>query len=256
MAETSASKQASPESRRGKRYRAALAALTGPGGLPRAGKNGDGRSPAEALRLVKETASAKFDERVDVAICLGVDPRQGEQMVRGSVLLPHGSGKSPRVAAFAKGEAAQLAEEAGADTVGAEDLVARIEAGWDEFDILVATRDMMRLVGRLGKKLGPRMPNPKAGTVSDDLAKTIRDLKAGRIEFRMDKGGVIHASVGRCSFSLEQLTENFAALISAILRARPAAAKGQFFRKICLSSSMGPSLLVDPDEAQAAAEKL
>jgi large subunit ribosomal protein L1 len=232
---------------RGKRYRAALETL--------GGGNGGGRTAPEALRLVKEGASAKFDERIDVAIRLGVDPRQGDQMVRGSAVLPHGSGKAPRVVAFAKGEAARAAEEAGAEVVGAEDLVARIEGGWKEFDILVATREMMRLVGRLGKKLGPRMPNPKAGTVSDDLGKTIRDLKAGRVEFRVDKGGVIHASLGSCSFSLEQLTENFAALISAILRVRPSGAKGQFLRKIFLSSSMGPSVEVDPAEAQAAAEK-
>jgi large subunit ribosomal protein L1 len=232
--------------RHGKRYQAAAATLD----------REQLYSPEEALRLVKDAASAKFDETVELAVRLGVDARAGEQMVRGTVTLPHGTGKSPRVAAFARGEAAQQAEEAGADVVGAEDLVAKIEGGWKDFDVLVAAREMMRIVGRLGKRLGPRMPNPKAGTVGEDIAAIIRDLKGGRVQFRMDRTGVVQSAIGKASYEPEKLTENFGTLIGAILRARPAAAKGQYLRKIAVSSTMGPSVSVDPSSAQALAESM
>ncbi len=232
--------------RHGKRYQAAVATLD----------REQLYSPEEALRLVKDAASAKFDETVELAVRLGVDARAGEQMVRGTVTLPHGTGKSPRVAAFARGEAAQQAEEAGADVVGAEDLVAKIEGGWKDFDVLVAAREMMRVVGRLGKRLGPRMPNPKAGTVGEDIAAIIRDLKGGRVQFRMDRSGVVQSAIGKASYEPEKLTENFGTLIGAILRARPAAAKGQYLRKIAVSSTMGPSVPVDPSSAQALAESM
>jgi len=230
----------------GKRYQTAVATL----------ERQELASPREALQRVKETASAKFDETVDVAIRLGVDAKSGEQMVRGTVTLPHGSGKSPRVVAFARGEAAQAAEEAGADLVGAEDLVAKIEGGWKDFDVLVAARDMMRVVGRLGKRLGPRMPNPKAGTVGEDLGRIVRDLKGGRVQFRMDRGANLQVPMGKVSYTVEQLEENFGTFILAVLRARPASAKGQFIRRIAISSTMGPSILVDPTQAQALAETL
>jgi large subunit ribosomal protein L1 len=211
-------------------------------------------SPEEALQRVKERASAKFDETVDVAIKLGVDAKSGEQVVRGIVTLPHGPGKSPRVLVFARGEAVSQAEAAGADEVGGEELVAKIEAGYKDFDVLVASREMMRVVGRLGKRLGPRMPNPKAGTVGDDVAAIVRDLKSGRVQFRMDRGGVLQVPIGRVSYQPTQLQENFAALLGAILRARPSNAKGQYLRKISISSTMGPSLLIDTNQAQSAAE--
>jgi large subunit ribosomal protein L1 len=232
--------------KQGKRYQTAVATL----------ERQALASPREALQQVKETASAKFDETVDVAIRLGVDAKSGEQMVRGIVTLPHGSGKSPRVVAFARGEAAQAAEEAGADLVGAEDLVAKIEGGWKDFDVLVAARDMMRVVGRLGKRLGPRMPNPKAGTVGEDLGRIVRDLKGGRVQFRMDRGANLQVPMGKVSYTVEQLEENFGTFILAVLRARPASAKGQFIRRIAISSTMGPSILVDPTQAQALAETL
>ncbi|MFB3882954.1 MAG: 50S ribosomal protein L1 [Armatimonadota bacterium] len=230
----------------GKRYEAAVATLD---------RNGLS-SPQEAIARVKQMASAKFDETVDVAIRLGVDSKSGEQTVRGIVTLPHGSGKAPRVVVFARGEAASAAEQAGADTVGGEELVAKIEGGWKDFDVVVAARDMMRVVGRLGKRLGPRMPNPKAGTVGDDLGKIVRELKSGRVQFRVDRAGNIHAPIGKASFSAEQLVENFGTLMLSILRARPASAKGQFVRKINISSTMGPSVGIDPAQAQALAETL
>jgi large subunit ribosomal protein L1 len=230
----------------GKRYESAVATLD---------RNGV-TSPEEAMQRIKQMASAKFDETVDVAIRLGVDPKSGEQTVRGIVTLPHGSGKSPRVLAFAKGEAATAAEQAGADVVGGEELVAKVEGGWKDFDVVVAARDMMRVVGRLGKRLGPRMPNPKAGTVGDDLGKIVRELKSGRVQFRVDRSGNVHAAIGKASFSAEQLTENFGTLMLSILRARPPSAKGQFVRKINVSSTMGPSVTVDPAQAQALAETL
>ncbi|MDI6829086.1 MAG: 50S ribosomal protein L1, partial [Armatimonadota bacterium] len=187
--------------------------------------------PEEALALVKELASAKFDETVDVAVRLGVDPRHGDQMVRGTTTLPHGTGKVRKVAVFAKGEKAKEAEEAGADVVGAEDLVKKIEEGWRDFDILVATPDMMSMVGKLGRILGPRMPNPKSGTVTMDIAKVVRDIKtASRVEYRVDKAGNIHAPIGKVSFSTEKLVENLRTLVEALIRAKPAAAKGTYLK--------------------------
>ena len=230
--------------RHGKRYEAATATL----------ERARLYSPEEALEEVKKTASAKFDETVEVAIRLGVDAKSGEQMVRGVIKLPHGSGKSPRVVAFARGEAAQQAQDAGADVVGAEDIVAKIEGGWKEFDVLVAARDMMRVVGRLGKRLGPRMPNPKAGTVGEDIGAIVRELKGGRIQFRMNRGGVVQVPIGLASYEVSQLQENLVTLLEAVLRARPAATKGQYLRKIAISATMGPSVLVDLSQAQALAE--
>ena len=209
--------------------------------------------PEKALQAVKDAANAKFNETVEVAIRLGVDPRQGDQMVRGSVNLPHGTGKSPKIAVFARGDNATAAEEAGADVVGAEDLVQRIDEGWKEFDILVATRDMMGIVGRLGRKLGPRMPNPKAGTVTENIAQTVRDLKGGKAAFRVDKAANIHVPIGKVSYTVEQLEENFNTLVQALLRAKPASSKGAYLKKITVTSTMGPSFKVDASAAQAKA---
>ncbi|MHB1001098.1 MAG: 50S ribosomal protein L1 [Armatimonadota bacterium] len=212
--------------------------------------------PSEAIAAVKEAASAKFNETVDVAIRLGVDPRHGDQMVRGTASLPHGTGKVRRVAVFAKGEKAQQALDAGADTVGAEDLVAQIQNGWREFDILVATPDVMSMVGKLGRTLGPRMPNPKAGTVTMDVERVIRDIKsAARVEYRVDKAGIIHMAIGKVSFSVDQLIENLGTLISALLKARPSSAKGRYLKKITVSSTMGPGIDIDVQRAQALAER-
>jgi len=230
----------------GKRYKEALTKI----------EKGKLWEPAEALAAVKELASAKFDETVDVAVRLGVDPRHGDQMVRGTTTLPHGTGKSRRVAVFAKGDKAQAAIDAGADTVGAEDLVKQIEGGWREFDILVATPDVMSMVGKLGKILGPRMPNPKSGTVTMDVDKVIKDIKsAARAEYRVDKAGTIHMAIGKVSFDAEKLVENLAALISALLKARPAAAKGRYLKRITVSSTMGPGFDLDTQKTQAIAEK-
>jgi len=229
----------------GKRYRSAVEKI----------KLSESLSPQQAAAALKETASAKFDETIDAAVRLGVDAKKGEQMVRGIVALPHGSGKKVRVAVFARGERASDAEQAGADVVGAEDLVQRIDQGWKEFDVLVATRDMMPIVGRLGKKLGPRMPNPKSGTVAEDVAKVVRDLKGGRIEFRMDKAGIVHAPIGKASFPAEHLAENLSAFIAAVSRARPPSAKGQFIKRISISATMGPSIAVDPGLALESAER-
>jgi large subunit ribosomal protein L1 len=202
----------------------------------------------EAVRLVKETATAKFDESIDVAVRLGVDPRHSDQMVRGAVVLPHGTGRRVRVAVFAKGERAREAEEAGADVVGAEDLVERIQGGWLEFDAAVATPDMMGLVGRIGKILGPRglMPNPRTGTVTFDVRNAVQEIKAGKVEFRTEKAGIVHVPIGKASFSEEALRANLAALIDALQKARPQAAKGQYIRSITLSSTMGPGIHVNP----------
>ena len=219
-------------------------------------EKGKAWDPQEALATVKELANAKFDETVDVAVRLGVDPRHGDQMVRGTTSLPHGTGKARRVAVFAKGDKAQAATDAGADVVGAEDLVKQIQEGWREFDILVATPDVMSIVGKLGKILGPRMPNPKSGTVTMDVERVIKDIKsAARVEYRVDKAAAIHMAIGKCSFDTEKLTENLAALISALLKARPAAAKGRYLKKITVSSTMGPGLDLDVAKAQALAEK-
>jgi large subunit ribosomal protein L1 len=207
----------------------------------------------EAIAALQEAASAKFDETVELAIKLGVDPAKGEQSVRGVLTLPHGTGKTPRVVVFARGEAATEAEEAGADRVGAEELVEAIDGGWDEFDILVAHPEVMRLVGRLGKKLGPRMPNKKAGTLDTDVGRIVRELKEGRVEFKMDKGAVLHVAVGKASFEPSQLEENIRALLDAVTRARPASAKGRYIVSMALSSTMGPGIKIDPGEALAAA---
>ncbi|HAH85922.1 MAG TPA: 50S ribosomal protein L1 [Armatimonadetes bacterium] len=218
--------------------------------------NEGARGPEEAIQAIKDAASAKFDETIEVAIRLGVDPRHGDQMVRGTTTLPHGTGKVKKVAVFAKGEKAQEAADAGADTVGAEDLVTQIQNGWRDFDILVATPDVMSMVGKLGRLLGPKMPNPKAGTVTMDVERVVKDIKsAARVEFRVDKAGIIHMPIGKVSFTAEQLTENLAALISALLKARPAAAKGRYLKKIVVSSTMGPGVGVDVQKAQALAER-
>jgi large subunit ribosomal protein L1 len=201
----------------------------------------------DALGLVKKFPGAKFDETVDMSLRLGVDPKHADQMVRGAIVLPHGIGKAVRVAVFAKGEKEREARDAGADVVGAEDLVERIQGGWMEFDSTIATPDLMGQVGRLGKVLGPRglMPNPKLGTVTFDVGRAVREAKAGKVEFRVDKAGNVHVPVGRKSFALEQLAENAMALLEAIVRAKPSASKGQYLRSITLSSTMGPGVHVD-----------
>ncbi len=203
----------------------------------------------EAIKLVKELATAKFDETVELAVNLNVDPRKADQMVRSTVVLPHGTGKQVRVLVFAKGEKEKEAREAGADYVGAEDLVEKIQGGWLEFDKAVATPDVMPIVGKLGRILGPRglMPNPKVGTVTFDIAKAVKELKAGRVEFRVDKGGIVHIPVGKASFDEDKLLENIKAAIEAILRAKPSAVKGKYIKRITLSSTMGPGVRVDLD---------
>jgi large subunit ribosomal protein L1 len=211
----------------------------------------------EAIELAKRTATAKFPETVDVAIRLGVDPRHGDQMVRGTTNLPHGTGRVRRVAVFAKGELAEAAQAAGADVVGAEDLITQIQQGWRDFDILLATPDMMGQVGRaLGRTLGPRMPSPRAGTVTNDIGRVVRDIKsAARVEYRVEKAGIIHMPIGKVTFTTEQLVENFAVLLNALLKARPSAAKGRYLRGITVASTMGPGFRVDTQRAQAMAEK-
>ncbi len=201
----------------------------------------------EVFPLVKSLSFARFDETVEMAIRLGVNPRHADQMVRGGVVLPSGTGKSVRVLVFAKGEKEQEAREAGADYVGAEDLIAKISAGWLDFDTAVATPDMMSAVSRIGKILGPRglMPNPKSGTVTFDLARVIREIKAGRVEFRVDRGGIVHAPIGKVSFPEGALYENAKALLEAVVRAKPASAKGQYLRSIAVSSTMGPGIKID-----------
>lgn len=209
----------------------------------------------EAVALVKDVAYADFDETVEIAMRLGVDPRHADQMVRGTVVLPHGTGKEVRVIAFATGEKVKEAEEAGADEVGGEELAERIEGGWMDFDAVVATPDMMRVVGRLGRVLGPRglMPNPKAGTVTMEIGQAIEDIKAGKVEFRVEKSGVLQGPVGKVSFDAEQLEDNTRAFIDAILRNRPAAAKGRFVRTATVSSTMGPGVRLE-DSLTAIAE--
>ncbi len=209
--------------------------------------------PAEAFRLLKEIASAKFDETVELAVKLGVNPKHADQQVRGATVLPHGTGKSVRVIVFAKGEKIREAEEAGADVVGAEDLAEKIQAGWLDFDVAVATPDVMGLVGKLGRILGPRglMPNPKTGTVTFDLARAIAEIKAGKVEYRTDKAGNIHVPLGKVSFSEEQLLGNFYTVIEALIKAKPAAAKGQYLRSIAISSTMGPGIKINTQKAAA-----
>jgi large subunit ribosomal protein L1 len=201
----------------------------------------------EAVPLLQKVKFAKFDETVELAMRLGVDPKHADQMVRGTVVLPHGLGKSKRVLAIAGADKQRDAKEAGADHVGGEELVEKIQGGWMDFDAVVATPDMMRAVGKLGKVLGPRglMPNPKTGTVTPDIARAVREIKAGKVEFRVDKTGIIHAPVGKASFPAQSLVENAHALIDSVVKAKPAAAKGKYLRSVTLSSTMGPGIAID-----------
>jgi large subunit ribosomal protein L1 len=223
----------------GKRYRVASELARQAGAV---------RELAQAVKLVKQTARAKFDETIVVSSHLGVDPRHSDQLVRGTVVLPHGTGKSLRVLVLAKTEKQREAESAGADHVGAEDMVKKIQEGWLEVDAIVATPDMMGEVGKLGKILGPRglMPNPKSGTVTFDVSKAVKELKAGKIEFRVDKGANVHAPVGKASFPEDKLFENAAAFLRELVRARPAAAKGAYIMSLTLSATMGPAVTLDP----------
>ncbi|XOS91237.1 50S ribosomal protein L1 [Brevibacillus laterosporus] len=202
---------------------------------------------SEAVELVKNVASAKFDETVEAAFRLGVDPKRADQQIRGAVVLPHGTGKVQRVLVFARGEKAKEAEAAGADYVGDADMLAKIQGGWFEFDVIVATPDMMGEVGKLGRVLGPKglMPNPKTGTVTFDVTKAVNEIKAGKIEYRVEKGGIIHAPIGKVSFDVQKLTENLAALTEALNRAKPAAAKGIYMKSVSISSTMGPGIRID-----------
>jgi large subunit ribosomal protein L1 len=215
-------------------------------------------SPSEAGELVKELAPAKFDETVELAIRLGVDPRKADQIVRGTLTLPAGTGRTARVVAFAQGDAAAEARTAGADEVGADDLVAKIEGGFLDFDVAIATPDMMGQVGKLGRVLGPRglMPNPKTGTVTTDVGKAVADFKGGRVEYRTDKVGNVHVRVGKVSFTNEQLLQNVHAVIEELMRAKPAAAKGRYLRGVTLSSTMGPGVRIDPARARELDEDL
>jgi large subunit ribosomal protein L1 len=206
------------------------------------------------LRKVAETSQRKFDETVDVAIRLGVDPKHADQMVRGAVVLPHGIGKSVRVAVFAKGDKAREATEAGADVVGAEDLAAKVQEGWMDFDVAIATPDMMGVVGRLGKVLGPRglMPNPKVGTVTADVSRAVRESKAGKVEFRAEKSGIVHVPVGKASFDAKRLLDNVNAILDTIIRAKPATAKGTYLKGVTISTTMGPGIKMDTAAITAA----
>jgi large subunit ribosomal protein L1 len=209
----------------------------------------------DAVRLVKESAKAKFDESVDLAVRLGVDPRHADQQVRGAVVLPHGTGKTVRVVVFAKGEKEKEAQAAGADHSGADDLVTRVQEGWTDFDVVIATPDMMGAVGKLGRVLGPRglMPNPKLGTVTMDVSRAVREAKAGKIEYRVDKAGNVHVPVGKASFSHEALTGNVNSILHELMRAKPAAAKGRYMLSAFVSSTMGPSVKLDTSSLIVAA---
>ena len=203
----------------------------------------------EAVSIIKKTANAKFDETIEAHIKLGVDGRHADQQVRGAVVLPHGTGKKVRVLVFAKGDKVEEAQAAGADFVGGQELVPKIQnEGWLDFDVVVATPDMMGVVGRLGRVLGPKglMPNPKAGTVTMDVTKAVNDIKAGKIEYRLDKTNIIHVPVGKASFTVEQLADNFHTLMGAIVKAKPAAAKGQYLRSVTITSTMGPGIKLNP----------
>ncbi len=208
---------------------------------------------ADAMPVLKKVAYAKFDETVEVAMRLGVDPKHADQMVRGTVVLPHGLGKSKRVAVIASGEKVGEAREAGADEVGGEDMVQKIQGGWMEFDAVIATPDMMKSVGKLGKILGPRglMPNPKTGTVTMDVARAVKEVKAGKVEFRVDKTGIIHCAIGKVSFEPDKLAENAHSLIASVLKAKPASAKGRFVKSIVVSSTMGPGFPIDLASVEA-----
>ena len=212
-------------------------------------------TPAEAVKLVKATSNAKFDETVELHLRMGVDPKHADQVVRGAAVLPHGTGKTVRVIAFAQAEKAREAKAAGADEVGTEDLAKKIEGGWLDFDVAIATPDVMGIVGKLGRVLGPRglMPNPKSGTVTFDVTKAVRDAKAGRIEFRVDKTGVVHTVVGKSSFEEKALLENLAQVMDAVNRARPSGVKGTYIRSAYLASSQGPSVKLDLGETMALA---
>ncbi len=229
-----------PEKKRGKRYTELAKKIA----------RGREYTPAEGVKLVKDTSQAKFDTTVELHLRMGVDPKHADQMVRGAAVLPHGTGKTVRVIVFAQGEKAREAQTAGADAVGADDLAKRIEGGWMDFDVAIATPDLMGQVGRLGRVLGPRglMPNPKSGTVTFDVAKAVRDSKGGRIEFRVDKTGVVHTVVGKSSFSEQALVENLATVIDAVNRARPAGVKGNYVRSAHLTSTQGPSVKLDLGE--------
>ena len=229
----------------GKKYRAALEKI----------EEGRKYSLEDAVKKLKEISFAKFDETVELTMWLGVDPRKADQLVRGTIVLPHGLGKTKTVVVIAQGDKIREAEEAGADFVGGEDLVTRIKGGWLDFDAVIATPDMMRSVGRLGKILGPRglMPNPKTGTVTVDVGKAVKEIKAGKVEFRVDKTGVIHAPVGKIGFATDKLVENASTLIQAVVRAKPSAAKGKYVRSVTLCSTMGPGVHLDVAEYNAKA---
>jgi large subunit ribosomal protein L1 len=209
-------------------------------------------APLEAVRLARDTKTVKFDPTIDVAMRLGVDPRKADQMVRGTVNLPHGTGKTARVLVFANADKADEAREAGADVVGGEELIDKVNGGWLDFDAVVATPDMMGKVGRLGRVLGPRglMPNPKTGTVTPDVAKAVSDIKGGKIEFRVDRHANLHFIIGKASFSPEQLAENYAAALDEVLRLKPSSSKGRYLRKITVSTTMGPGIEVDPNRTR------
>ncbi|HZO96388.1 MAG TPA: 50S ribosomal protein L1 [Gaiellaceae bacterium] len=215
-------------------------------------------SPAQAIRLLKEAAGAKFDETIEVHLNLGLNVRHAEEQLRGTLMLPHGTGREARVAVFAEGEKAREAEEAGADVVGSADLAKRVEEGFTDFDVAIATPDQMGNVGRLGRILGPRglMPNPKTGTVTVDVAKAVRDAKAGKLEYRTDRGANVHVPIGKRSFDERQLVENYAALIDEIVRAKPASAKGRYIKRITLASTMGPGIHVDPMRTRGIVDEL
>jgi large subunit ribosomal protein L1 len=233
---------------RGKRYRADRAAID----------RERLYSPLEAIRSIKSAGGARFDETVEVHFNLGLIVRHADQQLRGTLMLPHGTGKEMRVAVFAEGEKAKEAEEAGADLVGSAELAAQIEAGFDDFDVAIATPDMMGVVGRLGRILGPRgkMPNPKAGTITFDVAKAVRDSKAGKLEYRTDRGANVHLPIGKKSFDERRLLENYASIVDEVVRAKPAAAKGRYIRSITLANSMGPGVRVDPTRTRSIAEEL
>jgi large subunit ribosomal protein L1 len=229
----------------GKRYRSALSSI-----------DRNKRYPLdEAIRLAASTAKAKFDETVELAVRLGVDPRQADQNVRGTVVLPHGTGRSVRVLVFAKGEKEREARDAGADYIGGEDLVKKIQEGWLDFDKTIATPDMMGLVGRIGKILGPRglMPNPKVGTVTFDVGKAVGEVKAGKVEYRVEKAGIVHVPIGKASFGSEKLVDNARALLNSLIKAKPAAAKGNYLLSVSVASTMGPGVKIDPLAVRALA---